>query len=162
MEESALSPYLGCAIVARDQARRVLLVRETKAIARGRLSLPGGGVEVDESIAQAAIRETEEETGLEVELDGLLGIFHCWRTSESTYGVSFVFAAEVVGGEPTPTAEHPELVWLSIDELEAHQSAGQIRGMQTIEAVRRADADFRLPDGIVTRVVASDADLRNG
>ena len=57
-------------IVERD--REVLLVRLNYGPRDGRWALPGGLVEADETPEQAAVRETEEETGFEVGLEGLL------------------------------------------------------------------------------------------
>lgn len=144
--------YIGCGCVVDDGAGRYLLVRETKTIARGRLALPAGKLEADETIKEAAIREVTEETGLVVETTGLLGIFHCARTSENSFGVNFVFAARVIGGELTPSAEHPELLWLTVDEVVIRHEQGKIRGAHAVEAVRRLAAGDYLPDGLVTSV----------
>jgi ADP-ribose pyrophosphatase YjhB (NUDIX family) len=61
------------AVVERDGA--VLLVRLNYGPRDGHWSLPGGLVENDETLEQAAIRETKEETGFDVALDGLLSIW---------------------------------------------------------------------------------------
>ena len=61
------------AIVERDGG--VLLVRLNYGPRDGRWALPGGLVESDESPEEAAVRETEEETGFVIELDGLLATF---------------------------------------------------------------------------------------
>lgn len=54
---------------------KVLLVRRRIAPYRGYWDIPGGFCEVDEHPAETAIRETREETGLEIELTGLLGLW---------------------------------------------------------------------------------------
>ncbi len=58
--------------VAVERDDSLLLVRLNYGIRAGRWALPGGLVEDDETTAQAAVRETEEETGLRVRIDGLL------------------------------------------------------------------------------------------
>ena len=58
---------VGVVVLRRRESWEVLLVRRAKAPARGMWSLPGGGVEVGETIAEAARREVWEETGLEVQ-----------------------------------------------------------------------------------------------
>jgi ADP-ribose pyrophosphatase YjhB (NUDIX family) len=120
------------------------------------LALPAGKLEADESIEQAAIREVAEKTGLVVKTSGLLGIFHCARTSENSYGVNFVFGARVAGGELTPSAEHPELLWCTYDEVVASTTRGQVRGTHGVEAIRRYEAGEYLPDALVTLVDRND------
>lgn len=61
------------ALILRDQA--VLLARRANEPFKGEWSLPGGAVEVGETLAAAVQREVREETGLEVDVLGIAGIF---------------------------------------------------------------------------------------
>jgi ADP-ribose pyrophosphatase YjhB (NUDIX family) len=108
---------IGCGSVISDGGGRYLLVREAKVQTRGRWALPAGKLEVGETLAQAAAREALEEAGVEVEIDHLLGIWHCVETSEGFAVVNFVFAARVVAGEPTPSDEHPEVGWFTREKI---------------------------------------------
>ena len=72
-----------------------------------RWTLPGGGVELEESVEDGAVREVREESGYDVELTGLLGV-HSYvvpagrrfaRTQRPMRALRVVFAARVVGGE---------------------------------------------------------------
>jgi ADP-ribose pyrophosphatase YjhB (NUDIX family) len=77
-----------------DQGRLLLTQREDFEM----WCLPGGGVDVGESLAQAAIREAREETGLEVALTRLVGVYS--RPGRSSFdGHITLFAARAVGGE---------------------------------------------------------------
>ena len=147
--------YIACGCVVADGAGRYLLVRETKAIARGRFALPAGKLEADESLVEAAVREVLEETGLEVEVTGLLDIFHCERTSEDSFGVNFVYASTAIGGSITPTEEHPEIVWKTLNEIRALSESGGVRGTHVIEAVVRLEAATTMPIDTVSQVTAS-------
>ena len=59
--------------------------------------LPSGGIEEGESIGQAAIRETKEETGIDVELTRLVGVYS--RISNISPGYMVLFAAKPIGGK---------------------------------------------------------------
>jgi len=148
--------YIGCACVVADGDGRYLMVRETKAVARGRMAMPGGMLEPDESIVDAAVREVLEETGLTVEVTRLLGVFHCARTSEDSYGVNFVYEARPVAGDVTTSDEHPEVVWLTLAEIDDLHAQGMVRGGHAPIAVRRSDQNEAVPEGVITEVLASD------
>jgi len=79
--------------------------------------LPGGAVDEGESVAQAAVREAHEETGLEVELTRLIGVYS--RPGWPGAGMHIIsFAAQVVGGALNPDPhEVIEVGYFSLDEL---------------------------------------------
>jgi ADP-ribose pyrophosphatase YjhB (NUDIX family) len=86
--------------------------------------LPSGGVEDDESIAQAAIRETKEETGLDVELTKLVGIYSRLGNMSSVHAALFV--AKPIGGEiKCQEGETTAVEWFAFDEIPSPLSFGQ-------------------------------------
>jgi 8-oxo-dGTP diphosphatase len=97
---------LGSYAVIVDERDRVLLALWNEETSP-RWTLPGGGVELRETVEEAAVREVREETGYDVELGRLLGVdSHVVPPEERTRdrdrfykGVRVIFEATVVGGE---------------------------------------------------------------
>jgi ADP-ribose pyrophosphatase YjhB (NUDIX family) len=58
--------------VVTDDQRRILLQRRTDS---GNWALPGGAMEITESLTDSAVREVKEETGLDIEVTGLVGTY---------------------------------------------------------------------------------------
>ncbi len=103
------------ASVAIIQNGQILLVRRADVEA---WTLPGGQVDVGESVAEAARREAHEETGLEVELTRLVGIYSIprWIAGNSHHNVLFV--AKPMGGAVRPQAgEVTEVAYFAPDAL---------------------------------------------
>ena len=95
-------------IIVIDDSRRVLLVRHVE----GNLwTTPGGMIEPLEVPADAAVRETWEETGLHVELSRILGVFGGplyrarYSNGDEIAFVSTVFLARPIGGTLKPDGE---------------------------------------------------------
>jgi 8-oxo-dGTP diphosphatase len=82
-----------------DPARGVVLIRRRNPPFAGAWALPGGFVELDESCETACRREAAEETGLEIELRGLVGVYS--RPGRDPRGptASVAYLCRVVGGE---------------------------------------------------------------
>src|SRR5580704_10001920 len=108
-------PFLAVsAAIFRDG--RVLIVRRARAPAHGLYTLPGGGVELGETLEEAVIREVREETSLEVEPVALAGYRQAIRR-DATGGVErhFVilpFAARWIAGDVSLNEELGEAHWL--------------------------------------------------
>lgn len=105
----------------RDDTGRVLLVHQ---IDRQQWGTVGGAVEPGESPAEAAVREAREETGLDVELTGLVaalggpGFEMTYPNGDECAYISIVFDARVVGGElAADGVEVSECAWFTADEL---------------------------------------------
>lgn len=92
-----LDPKVGVGVVL-ELNGQVVMVRRAMEPHIGAWALPSGFVEHDESAEDAAVRETREETGLEVALDDLLGVYS-FGTETGSRGVLILYSAHVVGGE---------------------------------------------------------------
>jgi 8-oxo-dGTP diphosphatase len=113
-------PYLAVsAAIFRDD--RVLIVRRGRPPAHGLYTLPGGGVELGETLEQAVIREVREETGLAIAPIGLVGFREAIARDAAErverHFVILPFAARWVGGEIVLSEELAEAHWLKPDEL---------------------------------------------
>ena len=95
---------------------KVLIVRRAREPASGLYTLPGGGVEVGETLSEAVKREVREETALEVELVGLAGYREAiGRDADGGIERHFVilpFAARWIAGQPLLSEELSEAIWL--------------------------------------------------
>ena len=116
------------AVVVND-AREILLIHRTD---NDNWSLPGGGMEPGESLSDCAVQETLEETGIQVELTGLVGIYTDPRhvilytsNGEVRQEFSIVYTARPIAGQPRPSDESREVAWVppsKIDGLTMHPS----------------------------------------
>jgi ADP-ribose pyrophosphatase YjhB (NUDIX family) len=121
LREQAVCPacgfvfYLNPKVVAGtipERDGRVLLTRRSIHPGYGLWTFPGGFVDFGESVGDAAVRETLEETGLQVDLTGLFNVY-----SYPGSPVIIVYTARVMGGTLTPCAENDRLEWLTPEEI---------------------------------------------
>jgi ADP-ribose pyrophosphatase YjhB (NUDIX family) len=108
-----VNPRLVVTTLPIDDDGNVVLIRRGIEPGVGMWAQPGGFLEVDETVHQAAIRETWEETGLLVEPGDLVGLY----TRLEAAVVTIVFEARIVGGEAAPTPEATEIVAFAPDAI---------------------------------------------
>ena len=108
-------------VVIADDAGRILLIRRTD---NGNWAVPGGAIDLGESMIDAAVRETREESGITCEIIGLVGIFtdprhviHYTSNDEVRQEFSIMLIGRVISGEPTPSSETSELYWVEPTRL---------------------------------------------
>ncbi|MET7417535.1 NUDIX domain-containing protein [Dactylosporangium sp. NPDC005555] len=116
-------------VVVVDESGSLLLIRRTD---NDNWALPGGAMDPGESMTDCAVRETLEETGIHVEVTGLVGIYTDPRhvilytsNGEARQEFSIVYTARPIGGTPTPSSESREVHWVApslVDGLQMHQS----------------------------------------
>ena len=117
------------ALVVVRMGRRFLLTQEKKY--GESWSIPGGRVEVGESLVQAAVREVLEETGVPIHLDGVLRVEH--DTTGTGARVRVIYVASPSDDTPpkqVPDDESLGAAWLTLDEIRALKLRGaDLRGL---------------------------------
>ena len=118
-------------VVVTNDAGEILLIRRTD---NNYWALPGGAVDIGESLPQAAIRETREETGVDCEITGLSGIYtnpgHVilyTSNGEVRQEFSIVLTARATGGRPTPSSESSEVQWIAPADVGGYQMDSSMR-----------------------------------
>jgi ADP-ribose pyrophosphatase YjhB (NUDIX family) len=127
-----------------DERGRVLLQRRADF---GVWGLPGGAVEVGETLERAVRREVKEETGLDVEVVRLVGAYSepgqttvRYPSGDVVHYVSLTFECRVVGGRPQTDAESTAQAWFAPDVLPADVMAEHVERVR--DAVARRAAAF--------------------
>jgi ADP-ribose pyrophosphatase YjhB (NUDIX family) len=105
-----------------DDAGRLLVIRRAD---NGLYALPGGRHEVGETMTRTAVRETFEETGVRIEVTGLIGIYSnpahvvAVADGEVRQEFSICFRGRPVSGEPRTSEESTEVRWVERDHLDS-------------------------------------------
>ena len=113
-----------------------LLVEETRDGVQV-INQPAGHVEPGESVLDAAVRETLEETGWRVRLTGFIGFSHHLAVASGItyYRVSFVAETETFDAQAEIDADIDAVVWLSLKELE--QRVDGLRSPMVLDCIHR-------------------------
>ncbi|MER6139402.1 NUDIX domain-containing protein [Streptomyces sparsogenes] len=114
--------------VVRDEEGHLLLIHKTD---NDLWALPGGGHDVGESIAQTVVREVQEETGISVVVEDIVGLYTdrqhvmAYDDGEVRQQFSICFHARPIGGALRTSSESKEVRWVSpadLDKLDIHPS----------------------------------------
>jgi 8-oxo-dGTP diphosphatase len=103
---------LGADCVRNESGEVLLVKREDFRV----WTIPGGATERHETPAQTAVRETLEESGVEVAVDELIGVYSFARADN----LMFVYTGHPLGGEPRPTLETVDVRYFAPDSLPGH------------------------------------------
>jgi len=84
---------------------------------KGFWALPGGFVEYGETVESAALRETKEETGLDVTLDGIVGVYSDPERDPRGHIISICFLGHKTGGELVADTDAAEVKCIGFAEI---------------------------------------------
>lgn len=96
----------------------IVLIKRKNEPFEGQWALPGGFVDIGETVEAAAVREMKEETGLDVELVRLVGVYSEPSRDPRGHNVSIAFLANPVGGELAADTDAHEAEVLDPDTVE--------------------------------------------
>ncbi|MYX41802.1 NUDIX domain-containing protein [Streptomyces sp. SID89] len=128
--------------VVRDDAGRLLLIHKTD---NNLWALPGGGHDIGERIEDTVVREVSEETGIQVEIDSIVGLYTdpehvlAYDDGEVRQQFSICFRARPVGGSLRTSSESKEVRWVDpadLDRLDIHPSM-MLRIQHGLDEARR-------------------------
>jgi ADP-ribose pyrophosphatase YjhB (NUDIX family) len=103
-----------------DDEKRILMIRRSD---NDLWALPGGGMEMGETVSECAVRETKEETGLDITVTGVIGIFTnpghvvAYPDGEVRQQFSICLRAKAIGGRIATSDESLEVEWITHDRL---------------------------------------------
>jgi ADP-ribose pyrophosphatase YjhB (NUDIX family) len=128
-QATSIVPSVNVAVT--NDTGQILLIRRSD---NSNWALPGGAVDLGESLTQAAVRETREETGITCEITGLTGIYTDPRhillytsNGEARQEFSIVLTARATGGQPAPSSETSEVRWAAMDDLGTYEMDPSMR-----------------------------------
>jgi 8-oxo-dGTP diphosphatase len=128
-------PIVGVGGVVIEDGRALLIRRGTEPLL-GQWSIPGGTLELGETLSEGTARELQEETGLDVRVLEMIEVFErinfghgadeTWETSEERRRPRFHFVivdylCERISGTPVAGGDVTDVAWAGEDELEKYQ-----------------------------------------
>ncbi|MCU4413174.1 NUDIX hydrolase [Acinetobacter sp. WU_MDCI_Axc73] len=146
---TAWTPHVTVATVVEKDGRFLFVEEYSEGVTHTVFNQPAGHVECGETLIQAAIRETLEETGHTVEIDALLGIYTYTPPMfpDRTY-YRFCFLAHSIEADLNATLDKGivRAVWMNLNEL---QETARARSPLVTKAIQDALSDQRFPLSLI-------------
>lgn len=118
-------------VVIENDVGEILMIERSD---NGNWALPGGAIDLGESMSQAGVRETKEETGIDCEILDVLGIYTDPKhiilytsNGEARQEFSILLRGRCTGGTPTPSSESTTVRWIPPSELNSLQMNNTMR-----------------------------------
>jgi 8-oxo-dGTP diphosphatase len=119
------------AVIVQDE--KLVLIRRGVEPDKGKWSIPGGGVELGETVRDTAVREAKEECGLDIELVGDTPMDALDKMVPDEKGrlryhyILLQFLARPKGGTLKPTSDATEARWVPLEEVEKYDLTNSLR-----------------------------------
>ena len=126
----ANSLVVGSSAIVVDDRNRILLQRRTDS---GNWALPGGAMDIGETLAESAVREVKEETGFDVRIERIVGIYSdpghvfAYDDGEVRQEFSICLACAITGGSLQVSSESTAVEFFTFEEAAALQMHESIR-----------------------------------
>lgn len=127
------------AIIEKD--KKILLVKEGSGTEKGKWNQPAGWIELGEDPTSCVIREVKEETGLDFEPSGLIGVYSLVnKYLEPKYGatphpVKLIFRGRISGELINSNDEIMEVRWFALEDIEK-MSRDEMRDMDIVDEIK--------------------------
>jgi ADP-ribose pyrophosphatase YjhB (NUDIX family) len=141
------------AIVERDG--KILLVKETKATAKGKWSHPAGWIDVEENSIDAVKREVKEETGFDFEPKNILGVYVLVKDEADVvhHPIKIIYIGTISEKETAELADDvSETKWFTPDEIE-NMDSNTLRDLDIKQMVKDYFSDTKYPLNLITHTI---------
>ncbi|MHA2020587.1 MAG: NUDIX domain-containing protein [Candidatus Thorarchaeota archaeon] len=105
--------------VAVTDGEKLLLVKRGREPFKDRWALPGGFVEYGETVEETAVREVLEETGVQIKLEDILGVYSDPQRDPRGHTLTTVFIGRPIAGDPVGGDDAKEASWVDLESLDS-------------------------------------------
>lgn len=138
-----MSFFIGAGLIL-TQGDKFVLIKEVRNEKADLYNLPAGTLEIGEDLIECITREAKEETGADITLECLVGIYQTVIASGSNV-VFTIFAGSIASNATFHSDEHDVIEALTYEEIVALDKAGKLRAPTILKAIDDYRAGQKLP-----------------